>query len=45
MRLTLLQLLIKGFPEGFLSVLIIYFISHTKFNKIKFVMVSLVYIF
>ena len=40
---TLFQLAIKGIPESLLSVLMIYFISQTKFEKKKYYLITLLY--
>lgn len=40
---SVLQLIIKGLPESFLSVLMIYFISQTKLEKKKYFLITIIY--
>jgi hypothetical protein len=44
LRFTLIELLIKGVPEGFLDVLAIYLLTKTVFDKKKYLLLSLAFI-
>ena len=44
MRLSFVELLIKGIPEGFLDILAMYILTRAKFDKKKYVIISLFFI-
>ncbi len=44
MRLSWIELLIKGIPEGFLDILAMYILTKAKFNKKKYLSISLIFI-
>lgn len=41
LKISWIELLVKGFPEGFLSVLSIYIFTNTKFNRNKYILLSI----
>ena len=44
LKLSWIELLMKGIPEGFLDVLAIYIFTNTKFEKSRYVILSVLFI-